>query len=74
MVRTLEWKYIHAPGGEVELYDLVHDPNELVNLAGRPEHREQVIEFQRQLLDWAILSEETLPPPAPAAERRDRGL
>ena len=74
MVRTHEWKYVHAPGGEVELYDLVHDPHELVNLAARPEHRERVIDFQRQLLDWAILSEETLPPPTPAAERRDRGV
>jgi arylsulfatase A-like enzyme len=33
MIRTKEWKYIHRyPYGVHELYDLVHDPNERINL------------------------------------------
>ncbi len=33
MVRTKEWKYIHRyPDGPDELYDLVHDPDEIFNL------------------------------------------
>jgi arylsulfatase A-like enzyme len=47
-----------AGGGEVgELYDLVHDPWELENLYGRPEHADRVEALRRQLLDWLITSE-----------------
>jgi arylsulfatase A-like enzyme len=69
MARTREWKYVHQPGGGHELYDLVGDPHELVNLAAAPEQRERVHDFQRALLDWAITSEDTLPLPIPAADR-----
>lgn len=31
MVRTLDWKLVYYQGGEGELYDLRHDPDELVN-------------------------------------------
>ncbi len=34
-IRTAEWKYTEYDTGEVELYDLVHDPDELHNLAGQ---------------------------------------
>lgn len=66
MVRTLHWKYVHAPHGpltECELYDLTSDPHELTNLVDRPEHRERVTDFQRRLLDWCITTEDTLPTP-----------
>jgi arylsulfatase A-like enzyme len=62
MLRTHGWKYVHAPAGQCELYDLHADPDELVNLADAPPHRERVQDFRRQLLDWSILSEDTLPP------------
>ncbi|MBI3971988.1 MAG: sulfatase-like hydrolase/transferase [Chloroflexi bacterium] len=71
MVRTHEWKYVHAPNlpdSECELYNLVDDPGELVNLIDRPEHRERVHDIRRQLLDWAITTEDTLPPAAPNRE------
>lgn len=38
-IRTAEWKYIERIHEEPnELYDLVRDPGERLNLAGRPEH------------------------------------
>ncbi len=38
--RTMEWKYVEYVTGEKELYDLVNDPYELVNLAGKREYRD----------------------------------
>lgn len=39
-IRTQEWKYIEYVTGEVELYDLINDPHELVNVAGKRDYRE----------------------------------
>jgi N-acetylglucosamine-6-sulfatase len=39
-IRTAEWKYTEYDTGEVELYDLVNDPYELQNLAGKKDYRE----------------------------------
>lgn len=36
MVRNHKWKYIEEEGGTCELYDLVNDPHELVNLWDEP--------------------------------------
>jgi uncharacterized sulfatase len=38
--------------GEVELYDLRADPEELVNLAARPENAAVIAELRRQTLEW----------------------
>ena len=35
-----------------ELYDLRNDPNELVNLAGLPEHKERQRKMRAEMLDW----------------------
>jgi arylsulfatase A-like enzyme len=39
-VRTQEWKYTEYSTGEVELYDLINDPYELQNVAGKREYKE----------------------------------
>jgi len=39
-VRTTQWKYTEYSTGEVELYDLVNDPYELQNVAGKREYKE----------------------------------
>jgi arylsulfatase A-like enzyme len=44
-IRTMEWKYTEYSTGEVELYDLVNDPYELQNLAGKRDYKE----FQAKL-------------------------
>ena len=35
-LRTATWKYIEYPSGYKQLFDLVHDPHELRNLATDP--------------------------------------
>ena len=40
--RTERWRYLRYQDGSEELYDLVADPNEWSNLAGRPEFGEQL--------------------------------
>ncbi|MGH2350908.1 MAG: hypothetical protein ACRDJN_04765, partial [Chloroflexota bacterium] len=69
MLRTKEWKYVHQPHGEDELYHLTSDPYELHNLIDSPEHRDRVHDLRRALLDWTIDSEDTLPLPTPPIDR-----
>ncbi len=53
MIRTREHKYVHrTPYGPHELYDLVQDPGERVNLADDPAHAATVSHLRRQLRDW----------------------
>ncbi len=72
MVRTLEWKLVVYKGGEGELYDLVHDPDELRNLYTDPACSAIRTELTHALLEWAL---DTLPetPPynAPDPPRRE---
>ncbi|MEZ4860865.1 MAG: sulfatase-like hydrolase/transferase [Caldilineaceae bacterium] len=66
MVRTREWKYVHDPMGDHdELYDLVNDPWELVNVAPDPRHRAVIAELRLRLADWAIETEDGTPVPLP---------
>jgi arylsulfatase A-like enzyme len=48
-VRTHQWKYTEYVTGECELYDLVHDPYELQNLANRWKYREIQNELEIRL-------------------------
>lgn len=48
-IRTREWKYTEYSTGEVELYDLVNDPFELLNIAGKREYRETQAELAERL-------------------------
>ncbi|MBT3377950.1 MAG: sulfatase-like hydrolase/transferase [Lentisphaerae bacterium] len=49
MVRTREWKYVFVPYGRDELYDLINDPGECVNLAGRSENRPALRDMQDRM-------------------------
>jgi arylsulfatase len=62
MVRTLAWKYVHYRNGEQELYDLIHDPHELTNLAQDPAYNAHIKEMKDRLLDWLIDTQESRPP------------
>lgn len=52
MICTREWKYVHFPNlGIGELYDLVDDPHELVNLFYNPAYTDRVAEMRLRLLN-----------------------
>jgi choline-sulfatase len=67
MIRTERWKFIYCtgnrarqdgydtgrplPGRTVQLFDLDHDPEELANLAHRPEQAQRVADFTNQLAE-----------------------
>lgn len=55
MIRGKEWKYIHRyPYGKHELFDLVNDPNESVNLID-DETKQDVVESMKAMLDdWFV--------------------
>jgi len=55
MCVSREWKYIHAEGFRPMLFDLVNDPNELVDLGASPDPRHveaRALMFER-LSEWA---------------------
>lgn len=39
-IRSERWRYIRYADGTEELYDMIKDPQEWTNLAGKPEHKE----------------------------------
>ena len=49
MIREGRYKFIHCPADPDQLYDLQQDPDELVNLAAAPEHRQRREEYLRQI-------------------------
>ena len=61
MIRTGRWRYAWWANGEEELYDVVADPDELVNLAAGGEHRDLIRDLRDRLLLWAVTSEDQLP-------------
>ncbi|MEZ5415577.1 MAG: sulfatase-like hydrolase/transferase [Opitutaceae bacterium] len=53
MIRSRDWKLVHYFGQEQgELYDLKHDPHELVNLWSDATHRERRVQLQLAILEW----------------------
>lgn len=55
--------YKGAPRPLFEVYDLVKDPNELNNLAGKPEAAAVELELKAALHQWMILERDYLPLP-----------
>jgi arylsulfatase A-like enzyme len=54
MVYDGRWKYIHASGFRPMLYDLVDDPQELVDRGEDPSCGEVIARLQAVLFDWAL--------------------
>ncbi|NIM94218.1 MAG: sulfatase-like hydrolase/transferase [Anaerolineales bacterium] len=55
MIRSREWKYVHRyPFGPHELYDLIIDPNEDINLVDSTHHAGEVENLKAQLEAWFI--------------------
>jgi choline-sulfatase len=57
MVRDAGWKLVYDPqqGGVEQLFNLRHDPDELVNLAGVPDYGDIEAVLVRRILDHTIL-------------------
>ncbi len=51
-IRTARWKYVHFAALPPLLFDLEADPDNLVNLAGRPEYAAVQLEMAEKLLSW----------------------
>lgn len=52
MVRTEAWKYILWEGFEPQLFNMVNDPDELVDLGRAPEHETVRRELHERLFTW----------------------
>jgi arylsulfatase A-like enzyme len=53
-LRSLQWRYIRYADETEEFYDLMNDPNEWANLAGKTEHEKLLTQFRGQIPPAAI--------------------
>lgn len=60
MVRTDSWKYIYSPCSEDELYDIVSDPGELHNLAGKLGYKHVLRRMKERLVTWLNRTHDTV--------------
>lgn len=60
-VRTAEWCYVERLYEGPELYDLVADPGELVNVAGAPEHAATQRELADRVHRWLFDTVDVIP-------------
>lgn len=67
MLREPRYKYVYRLYEENQLFDLREDPQELVNLDGRPEYRETAMQMQLRILRFLVETGDFVP------NRRDKG-
>jgi choline-sulfatase len=60
-MRTETFKLIRRPGDVDELYDLVSDPRETVNVYNNPAYRASRDALNERLLTWLITTSDTVP-------------
>ncbi|MCR9197349.1 MAG: sulfatase [Planctomycetaceae bacterium] len=63
-LRAKSWRYIRYENGKEELYDTTEDPHEWTNLAGQPEHQQQLTELRQRLLSRLPKADAIPPQPA----------
>jgi arylsulfatase A-like enzyme len=54
MVASAEWKLIHAPGYAPVLFDLINDPDELIDLGRSSEHADIRQTLFNKLAEWSL--------------------
>lgn len=65
MVRTKQFKLVHRLNGKAELYDLVEDPDEMVNVHGLRKYSEVERDMERLLIERLLEAQ----PKTPAVDR-----
>ncbi len=60
VIRDSKFKYIHFAALPPLLFDIVNDPREMNNLAGRPEYLTVELAYAQRLLTWRLLNQERL--------------
>jgi choline-sulfatase len=63
MLRRNDFKYTFRVNDMPELYDIRRDPDEMINLALKPEHRERAEQMKRELFAWYTPPELSAAPP-----------
>lgn len=74
MIRTRDWKYVVYAGGAAdgdELYDLVHDPGEIVNLANEGKDAATKAELHARLEAWMAVHHDPFDRLVPAGSAAD---
>ena len=70
MIRRGRWKFIHSPADPDQLFDLVADPGERLNLAASAEHARTTAEFRGEVVRrWRL---DALDAEVRASQRRRR--
>ncbi|WP_146347910.1 sulfatase-like hydrolase/transferase [Phaeobacter marinintestinus] len=54
MVANDQWKYVHAPGYPPVLFDLINDPDELIDLGRSPDHADVCQAMFNHLAGWSL--------------------
>ena len=73
MVRTQRWKYVDWEGFRPQLFDLLHDPNELKDLGANPPP-EVEREMREHLLRWALGRKNRITTPDAEVELRTEAV
>ena len=73
MVRTQRWKYVDWEGFRPQLFDLLHDPNELKDLGANPPP-EVEREMREHLLQWALRRKNRITTPDAEVELRTEAV
>ena len=58
VIRDEKYKYVHFAALPPLLFDIASDPDEFVNLAGKPEHCDTELHYARRLLSWRLVNQE----------------
>jgi arylsulfatase A-like enzyme len=60
IARTRDAKYVYAPHGTDELYDLTNDPHERQNVAAEPANADLLAQMRDRLRDWMVRTDDPL--------------
>lgn len=61
MCRTREWKYVHRLHETDELYDLVNDPEERINVIDHPDKSKMLAELRYRVLNFISRTADVVP-------------